>query len=75
MKNAETKENSQRRPNNNNAVIKHSTASSVALFVCSHFFEASFWNCGSLCHGQSGHHVVNLPPGGGFSIYKTAQRI
>ena len=23
---------------------------------------------------QSGHHVVNFPPGGGFSIYKTAHR-
>ena len=25
--------------------------------VCSHFFEASSWNCGSLCHG---HHIVTF---------------
>ena len=44
--------------------------------VCSHFFEASSWNCGSLCHSYSPHgHHVHFPPDGGFSIYKTAHRI
>ena len=27
--------------------------SSVPELVCSHFSEASSWNCGSLCHGYS----------------------
>ena len=41
--------------------------------VCSSFFEASSQNCGSLDHGYSLITMqLTSPPGGGFSIYKTA---
>ena len=57
MKNAETKENSQRRPNNNNVVIKHSQGplnsfSRAIDNILSHIL----WQLMSWL--QSGHYVV-----------------
>ena len=50
--------------------------SAVPWLVCSRFSEANAWNCGSLCHGYSLLIMyLTSPPGGGFSICKTAHRI
>ena len=45
-------------------------------FQSFHFFEVSSWNCGSSCLGTVWSSCSeHLPPGGSFSIYKTAHRI
>ena len=54
-------------------VLGENSSSSVPRWVCCHFSELSSQNCGSLYHGCSLVFRL-LPPGGGFSIYKTAHR-
>ena len=36
-----------------NVILVKYSSSSVPGSTCSHFFEASSWNCGGVCHGYS----------------------